>query len=579
MNKKIFLFFVLFKVNSFANECNEKLLSNLPPVFFWDIISINSPEQKNNLINGGLDQILFLEMDENIDLDIERKQLWYKSRRDFSRNNLQIKNTMKGWWKLTKKKHNLDNFKLNCSRKEKIVDQMWEDYEKQNMPEYHVIPCNNRFITIHPLRKFNYTKNYSPCDFTTKKPISVNKTKPKNLKKDFSNTKIDFEKCDVLLSNQTLKYYSVLVPQLGRVTRDKKELFFKNIDWLLFIYKDENADIFLDFFKIALEVTQVIAKNAQASSVKKEYYNVTNRWDVETLNKIFLTFSKIIDLSDVKLDCDEKREIVKQLRVDSEIYSKILSDPLLSKKYRSTLLFHFGLPERKEKFLKRYSSELDYRSPYAFLNSSLNKTNDSRLSPSNGAERIANFAILVANIFAGTNITPLNTTESLGSMTLALRNLTAAQIRFLEALGEDQMAIAVKQYASNLAGGKALGKDNLDKILIQTKEYQNVINQKIKSGYILDNKAKKIFASGMSFYLNGIFNLVDTGLNVSQIVGNFSGGIAGIIQGIGLAFIAKDALTTLPLFFNSTGIIFDYANQSGIEDLDDLEKAKDSLGF
>ena len=153
------------------------------------------------------------------------------------------------------------------------------------------------------------------------------------------------------------------------------------------------------------------------------------------------------------------------------------------------------------------------------------------------------------------------------------------QSRFLEALGEDQMAIAVKQYASNLGGGKALGKDNLDKILIQTKEYQNVINQKIKSGYVLDNKAKKIFASGMSFYLNGIFNLVDTGLNVSQIVGNFSGGIAGVIQGIGLAFIAKDALTTLPLFFNSTGIIFDYANQSGIEDLEDLEKAKDSLGI
>ena len=186
---------------------------------------------------------------------------------------------------------------------------------------------------------------------------------------------------------------------------------------------------------------------------------------------------------------------------------------------------------------------------------------------------------LIANIFAGTNITPLNTTESLGSMKLALRNLTAAQSRFLEALGEDQMAIAVKKYASNLAGGKALGKDNLDKILIQTKEYQNVINQKIKSGYILDNKAKKIFASGMSFYLNGIFNLVDTGLNVSQIVGNFSGGITGVIQGIGLAFIAKDALTTLPLFFNSTGIIFDYANQSGIEDLEDLEKAKESLGI
>ena len=37
----------------------------------------------------------------------------------------------------------------------------------------------------------------------------------------------------------------------------------------------------------------------------------------------------------------------------------------------------------------------------------------------------------------------------------------------------------------------------------------------------------KVFASGMSFYVNGIFNLVDTGINVSQIIGNFAGGIAG----------------------------------------------------
>ena len=112
------------------------------------------------------------------------------------------------------------------------------------------------------------------------------------------------------------------------------------------------------------------------------------------------------------------------------------------------------------------------------------------------------------------------------------------------------MAIIVKQYASNLAGGKALGKEcKLDKILIQTKDYQKVINEKIKSGFILDEQAKRVFASGMSFYVNGIFNLVDTGINVSQIIGNFAGGIAGVIQGIGLAFIAKDSLTKITIIF------------------------------
>ena len=54
-------------------------------------------------------------------------------------------------------------------------------------------------------------------------------------------------------------------------------------------------------------------------------------------------------------------------------------------------------------------------------------------------------------------------------MKLALRNLTAAQSRFLEALDEDEMAIVSQKYASNLAGGQALGRDNLDKILTQTK--------------------------------------------------------------------------------------------------------------
>ena len=390
--------------------------------------------------------------------------------------------------------------------------------------------------------------------------------------------------CNFELSREVIQTYSVFLTGMGNITREKKKIFEQNLDWLLFIYKDKQVDKFIDLAKISSEVYEF--RTRQMIQRKTREYDELEKKGIKTdvfegdfsyvlqnaehLKEIFSVFLKIQDLSDIKLNCDEKQQILEVMKKDYEAY--------LKRPTPGQNIIKMGIPDRKFKFIKRYQTEADYQNPL-YSNTVFKRSYNDKLAPSNGAERIANFAILIANIFAGTNITPLNTTESLGSMKLALRNLTAAQSRFLEALGEDQMAIAVKQYASNLAGGKALGRDNLDKILIQTKEYQNVINQKIKSGYVLDNKAKKIFASGMSFYLNGIFNLVDTGLNVSQIVGNFSGGIAGVIQGIGLAFIAKDALTTLPLFFNSTGIIFDYANQSGIEDLEELEKAKDSLGI
>ena len=402
--------------------------------------------------------------------------------------------------------------------------------------------------------------------------------------------------CNFELSRDLIQIYSIFLQGIGNITRAKTKIFEENLDWLLFIYKDEQVDKFIDLAKISTEVWVYKTRQMQEkkwqdySQAKKKGEKFDDSYDkalsyfphlqsAEHLKEIFSVFLKIQDLSDIKLGCDEKQQLLSVIKSDMELYHKRIENlkKILEKGGGKNHLTDFVIPPRKFKFIKRYQTEADYQNPL-YSNTVFKRSYNDKLAPSNGAERIANFAILVANIFAGTNITPLNTTESLGSMKLALRNLTAAQSRFLEALGEDQMAIAVKQYASNLAGGKALGKDNLDKILIQTKEYQNVINQKIKSGYILDNKAKKIFASGMSFYLNGIFNLVDTGLNVSQIVGNFSGGIAGVIQGIGLAFIAKDALTTLPLFFNSTGIIFDYANQSGIEDLEELEKAKDSLG-
>ena len=49
-----------------------------------------------------------------------------------------------------------------------------------------------------------------------------------------------------------------------------------------------------------------------------------------------------------------------------------------------------------------------------------------------------------------------------------------------------------------------MGQDDLEKILVQCKNSQELINKKMKENIILDEKAKETFSTGISYYtLNG----------------------------------------------------------------------------
>ena len=174
--------------------------------------------------------------------------------------------------------------------------------------------------------------------------------------------------------------------------------------------------------------------------------------------------------------------------------------------------------------------------------------------------------------------------KSLGDpqMQLAILKLNQAQYYFLTALGEKETALAAKNYAENLTKGNALGKDDLQKILVQTKEQQKIINKKMNDGMILNQESKIIFSNGFPSYIEGVKILVQQGFDSYSLV-NFitsdSGNIFGkIISGFSLFLKVKDSITAIPLFFSSTGDIFEYASLNEIKDIDELSEAKDSLG-
>ena len=167
--------------------------------------------------------------------------------------------------------------------------------------------------------------------------------------------------------------------------------------------------------------------------------------------------------------------------------------------------------------------------------------------------------------------------QSANMMQSALINLNMAQISFLEALDEDELALANKNYVANLQSGKVLGDDDMEKFLFQSKENQKIINEKMLKVEKLDSEAKIIFAKGIPYYSLGVASLVSSGFSVSNTIDSFSGGVSGVFSAIGLAITAKDALTAIPLFFSSSGKIIKFAKQNDIN-TDELEKAKESLG-
>lgn len=171
---------------------------------------------------------------------------------------------------------------------------------------------------------------------------------------------------------------------------------------------------------------------------------------------------------------------------------------------------------------------------------------------------------------------------SLGSPTMkqAIFKLTQAQGYFLEALDEEEHAIAVRQYSMNLNRGTAIGEDDMEKILEKSYEWQTIINKKMKEGYVLDAKAKQTFSQGIPHYASGTALCIAGGFSVASQVSAVtnSSGAAAVIGGIGLAFSAFDSVQALGLFFSSTGDIVSFGKENNIENIEELEKAKDSLG-
>ena len=93
------------------------------------------------------------------------------------------------------------------------------------------------------------------------------------------------------------------------------------MDWLLFIYKDKQVDKFIDLAKISSEVYEF--RTRQMIQRKTREYDELEKKGIKTdvfegdfsyvlqnaehLKEIFSVFLKIQDLSDIKLNCDEKR--------------------------------------------------------------------------------------------------------------------------------------------------------------------------------------------------------------------------------------------------------------------------------
>ena len=159
----------------------------------------------------------------------------------------------------------------------------------------------------------------------------------------------------------------------------------------------------------------------------------------------------------------------------------------------------------------------------------------------------------------------------------ALLSLNKAQVNFLKALEEDELALATQAYVKNLESGTVLGDDYLEKALVQSKENQELINKKMQDVEKMSVEAKAEFAKGIPNYSLGLASLVKCGFSFKNTVDSLSGGIGGIFSGIGLAITAKDALTAIPLFFSSSSKIIKFSKQNDIN-ADELEKAKETLG-
>ena len=162
--------------------------------------------------------------------------------------------------------------------------------------------------------------------------------------------------------------------------------------------------------------------------------------------------------------------------------------------------------------------------------------------------------------------------------TRAIFKIVESQLFFLEALNEKETAQAFKYYIEDLHTSSTLGKDRLEKTIVKTKEIQKLINKKISEGLILDERAKKTFSIGISNYTEGIYLLSQVGFSNAMKVLNIGSGFSAIINGIEVFFEVKDVLIAIPLFFSSTNYLLDFGKEQNLENIEELQSAKNSLG-
>ena len=163
-------------------------------------------------------------------------------------------------------------------------------------------------------------------------------------------------------------------------------------------------------------------------------------------------------------------------------------------------------------------------------------------------------------------------------MAQSILKLTKSQTYFLKALGEEQTAQISEAYLKKLESGTALGQDDLEKILVQCKDSQEIINEKMKESVVLDENAKKTFSQGIPYYTAGTAMLATTSVSAASMASGIGANPVGIIQGISIFFTVKDALTAIPLFFSSTNNLLDFGKEHNLKNIEELQSAKDSLG-
>ena len=154
----IILFNLLQTSYIYADECNLELVQKDPygSVYVRDRETGEFVKQDVNKRVKMLDQILFLQMDKNIDLYIEYVE------------SMMPPSTLEEYNKFYEKNDFLESVKLPCLQKKKIMENMWKDIENEGNTDYEVVVnskklngCSGRLRV--PKRKVQYSKKYKFC--------------------------------------------------------------------------------------------------------------------------------------------------------------------------------------------------------------------------------------------------------------------------------------------------------------------------------------------------------------------------------------------------------------------------------